>query len=495
MSITIKGQPTDKVNPVYNPVNYYFESSNKNKPEFRYIIDVINISNSDKLFTLKVMPDFNNGYAVVELSRLLSNYLTYDFNLVDNSFNASNSYLKYKLEVGEEWLEEWEFRDYNFVNSETLGGVPLFNPSNRSNFTALQGTTQPSYQPGDMINVNITSSPINRPSLAGIQKVLEVRNIGGEWYVILDMSWVGTGDPDSGETTYADGKKTQFLKDLTINDLCVWNGVFPTYEFPTYDMDEYAMITASSSSQLLSNLPTEYTIREENKVMVLYNKYNNANYAPNKIIFTSDDGTIYQKLILINQSNWIQMVNIGADNNFGTFITGTVPFIKTNTKWYSVQFYRDNKQSSLLYKFNIDRSCAWEENIQMMFLDKLGSFIPFNFIARNEENHTTKSDKYVKYLGGLNSDKYDYNTYEGGGNIYSKSYQRSLVLRTNYLNRNQLEMFQHLVESPKAFIKYNNKWQEVIIKTNSIKVVGNKYTEPNKFELDVEFVNIDKINI
>lgn len=56
-------------------------------------------------------------------------------------------------------------------------------------------------------------------------------------------------------------------------------------------------------------------------------------------------------------------------------------------------------------------------------------------------------------------------------------------------------MFQHLVESPKAFIKYNNKWQEVIIKTNSIKVVGNKYTEPNKFELDVEFVNIDKINI
>ena len=101
MAITINREPAD-VAPVYSDISYVVTSTNYAQPNFKFIAVVKNAAGTI-LAKLKA-PIFHGttDKAVFNLSRILQNYVTYDFTQTLTTIEkCTNSYLAYSVEFGE----------------------------------------------------------------------------------------------------------------------------------------------------------------------------------------------------------------------------------------------------------------------------------------------------------------------------------------------------------------------------------------------------------
>ena len=107
--------------PAYNPVEFYFSGSNATKLGYRYIIDVFD-TNNNRISRQKVVPQINYQ-GKIDISRILSNLVTVSFNPTSNQINnASNSYLNYKLSIGEEFIPDvWTYTGITSAPSQYSG--------------------------------------------------------------------------------------------------------------------------------------------------------------------------------------------------------------------------------------------------------------------------------------------------------------------------------------------------------------------------------------
>lgn len=501
MAITLLGKPTDNNNPVYNPLVYYFDSDNKTQPGFRYIARVLSSTNQ-LLFEKTILPDFDDGKCILNINRELSDFVSYDINLSTantTGFNAANSYYRYKLDIGEEYFVNWNFSDYEFIRSSDL---PQYNPNNLVNATALATTSNsniPPYSPGDKIVVSFTSTSPVKPQLQGAQEVLAViPRTGSGWLVILNIGWVGSGAADPGSTRYADNRKSRFTGLYTaINNECVFNGVFSPEDFLTYDMDNYLMTGSTGDKKWLSQIYSGYTVRRNNFLWLNWMTNGQTALVANRLEFTADDGTIYRTSINTSSANWIKQINVGPNrDSFGTLVTGSGALLKPTTKWYTVKLINSlNSAVSETIKLNIDDKCPHGDVIDMLFLDKLGSMLTWNFTLRNTENQTINRLEYTKYLGELSGGKYKYDLTDGGSEFYSSEFTRSFVLRTDYMDTTAAKFFVNLIHSPVSFIRINGQFHRCNITTNNVEVKKEKWYELKRYDVNVTLSNNNKINI
>ena len=99
MAITTINEPFDKT-PAYNPIKFLYNSTNKNNLGFKYIFDVYESGTANKIAEYRVYPRFSDGYGEIDLSKLLQNKVSYDFDqTLIESDPATNSYYKYDLKV------------------------------------------------------------------------------------------------------------------------------------------------------------------------------------------------------------------------------------------------------------------------------------------------------------------------------------------------------------------------------------------------------------
>jgi len=103
MAITINTEPND-VAPVYSDVSYVVTSTNYAQANFKFIAVIKNASGT--IIAKLKAPIFHGttDKGVFNISRILQNYVTYDFtqNLTAIS-KCNNSYLAYSVEFGEEY--------------------------------------------------------------------------------------------------------------------------------------------------------------------------------------------------------------------------------------------------------------------------------------------------------------------------------------------------------------------------------------------------------
>ena len=103
MAITINTEPND-ISPVYSDISYVVTSTNYAQPNFKFVAVVKNASN---VVIAKLKAPIFHGTtdkAVFNLSRILQNYVTYDFTQSLASISkCTNSYLAYSVEFGEEY--------------------------------------------------------------------------------------------------------------------------------------------------------------------------------------------------------------------------------------------------------------------------------------------------------------------------------------------------------------------------------------------------------
>lgn len=103
MAITIETEPND-ISPVYSDVAYVVSSNNYTQSNFKFIAVVKNAAGTT-IAKLKA-PIFygTTNYGVFNLSRILQNYVTYDFTQgLTTPSRCLNSYVAYSVEFGEEY--------------------------------------------------------------------------------------------------------------------------------------------------------------------------------------------------------------------------------------------------------------------------------------------------------------------------------------------------------------------------------------------------------
>ncbi len=134
MSVTIKQSP-QAIMPVYNPIVFTVDSTNKTQCQFNYICDVY--VNGSYITRLKRLPSGLNGYADFEVNRVLEDYISYDLkhNLLGTTLFglSTNSIINYSLHFGEE-----------YDNSVTcdVGTTVTANMTNTTGFSAINAALQ-----------------------------------------------------------------------------------------------------------------------------------------------------------------------------------------------------------------------------------------------------------------------------------------------------------------------------------------------------------------
>lgn len=470
MAITTINEPYDRT-PAYNPIKFLYNSTNKNNLGFKYIFDVYQSGTSNKIAEYRVYPRFGDGYGEIDLSKLLQNKVSYDFDqALTESDPATSSYYKYDLKVGEEFVTSYSYTA-NLVNN--AGNIQI------------TPTTAHTFVVGDQIvlNAGVTNAAVN-----GLWTVIAV---SGTTNFTINALFSNVVDPTvNGSVSYADNRKTVTRDIVTTLNKYVFNGAIPWATFRTYD--ELNFIANNATSRLLTDLPkTGFRVTETQDLWV--NVMNNF-VTTGFMVFGNSDGDIFAKPITDNAL--ITQVGIGP-NNLGTLtpLVGTLPLIKPTTTYYSFVYtdssYNDN---SLIYTIDVDRRCIIEP-FEIAFLDRLGSFGSFAFQLRAYEQGNVQKTTYKQDVTGYtDSGMWTYGTDEKGTRVINPTVTKTLQLNTNWLTVEMDNYFQELMTSPEVYIKIGSKYYACIVQENSFDVTRQKNKNLIKHSISVMLSNQDSIN-
>ncbi len=317
MALTLIARPQD-ITPAYNPVKWIIDSNIKNYEGFRYVFKVKDGS-SNIIAEYRLLPTYGTGYGEQDLSKLLSNYVTFDLDTTSTSFYpATNSYYTYRLETGEEYTTQV---NYTSTLVDSLGNVRI-NVSN-------------SFVAGDQINIIQDDNGVANPYLEGLFTVLSATGS----YIVVNSLWSLVTDATiNGTITYADNRKTYVTGSLY--QAIVFNGVFRWLDFPVYDYTDFEL--DANTKRLLTNQPTTFysTLGQD-----IYLNALNPTGTPDYLIFTNSNGESFYKSI--TGAVTINQIPVGA-NNYGVLTpigAATLPMIKTDTTSYF--FYYSNDLGTL----------------------------------------------------------------------------------------------------------------------------------------------------
>lgn len=498
MSITLIARPQD-ITPVYNPVKWIVDSSVKNYEGFRYVFKIKD-SLSNVIAEYRLLPSFGTGYGEQDLSKLLSNYVSFDLDTTSTSYyDAENSYYTYKIELGEEYTTRV---DYTNTLANSSGNV-------RINVTN-------SFVAGDRINIKQDDGGVANPYLEGLFTVLSAT---GSYVVVNSLYSLVTDGTINGTITYADNRKTYvFGVEYT---KAVFNGALRWLDFPTYELTDFTL--DGNTKRWLTNQPTTFysTLGQD-----IYLNALNPTGSPDYVIFKNSNGEYFYKSI--SGTDLINQIAVGA-NNYGILTpigAATLPMIKTDTTYYDVYYSNANSgtpaERSLTYRVNLDTRVQISE-YHCLFLDRLGSFSSFAFQLKNYERGEVSRDEYNQDVTGFinttpNPDQWSYSTIENGFKSFNINVKKTIELNTNWMTESMNRYFEELITSPQVYLKlasYTNtenwlypedesgcplripestEYQPVIVTNTNYEVFQQRNKNLIKHSIQVRLANQDVVN-
>ena len=151
-------------------------------------------------------------------------------------------------------------------------------------------------------------------------------------------------------------------------------------------------------------------------------------------------------------------------------------------------------QTSQTKNFVVDWSTTRYGNIELYFIDRLGSMIPVNFELQSNRSINISRSEYQTLLGNLNNSKWSFDSTERGRHNINTTVKTELELNSNWMSEQQASYMQELYTSQAVYIKEYGKLWPVIITSNSydIKTKNNKKNIQIKIKLEMAF--LDRIN-
>ena len=430
MATTIIAQPQD-FTPAYNECKFIVDSTNVNNDGFRYIFEVFEAGTATRIGYYKALPTYGTGYGEQDLSKLLSNMVTFDFDpTITTFYDAANSYYNYDVKVGEEYIYEL---NYTASLVDNGGSVRI--------------TATHAFQVGDQINITQVDGGVANPSVEGLHTVIAIT---GTTNFTINALWADVTDATiNGTVKYADNRKTITLNIVSTLDKHIFNGVQPWLDMPNWDETDYELDGITKS--WLTNQPKTFNCTPSQDLWL--NLRGDGVGINKRVYFENDNGDLFYKDIA--GGDYIKGVAVGP-NNFGslTVVSGTAPLIKNDTKIYQV-WYSDgafNPVQSLAYEITIDRRPVITQ-YNILFLDRMGSWSSFAFQLKTYEKLNIKRETYNKDVPGyVTGSQWKYKSYEQGSVNYNTQVSKTIDLNTNWMTEAQAYYFQELVTSPQTYI-------------------------------------------
>lgn len=477
MAQTTIAQPQD-FTPAFNQVKFLIDSTNKNLDGFKYIFDVYD--GATRIGRFKTLPRILDGYGEQDLSKFLTSYLSWDFEPnVTTDYVATNCLFQYDVKVGEEYVAQFSYGS-SLSNS---GGYVRVNVNN-------------TFTTGDQINIVQADGGAANPLVEGLHVVTNATST----YFEIGVLWTSvTNAAIDGVVTYADNRKIATYDITDLSGKQVFNGAFRWADFTDYDQTDY--ILNNPSKLWLTNQPKTNFYATLGQDIWL-----NAKAKPSKkIVFINSNGESFYKNTV--STGTILGIAVGP-NNLGTLTpnTGTLPLIKDNTTYYEFYYEDGSAQDSEVYRVDIDRRESIEE-VDLVFLDRMGSMSSFAFQLKNYERGEVQRDEYNKDVQGfVTGGQWKYDTHEFGFNTYQVNATKTLELNTNWMTDEMARYFEELITSPQCFIKRvtytcpdgplvtSTEYVPVIVTTNSYEVYKQRNKNLIKQTIVVKYSNNDVIN-
>lgn len=492
MSITYKGQPYTP-GPGYNRLVYYVLSDQISQPGFRYVWKVFVAGTSTLIGTWRTAPRSQDGIGELDLQKVMSNYLTYTapFNH-SSSIIATNSFTSYDVKVYEEYNIPWTYQDYQYVGSGTY-----------INYTKLTQTTSPathSFVVGDQVNIS-TGTGITAP-INGLHTVVDVPNSTS---IVIDVLFPGSGGTIGGTIKYADNRKTISTVQYTFSGQYIYNGALPFNEFYQYAPSQYILSQYGTNINALTNLPVGTdsssnamwcTPTQDMTVNFINAEYTDA-ACVQSIRFTNSNGDVLTRNLWNGTGyGFMRQIAVGPNNaNPTTVVTGTTPILKSDTEWIEFEIFSPIKTTSKKYRYYIDRRCRIE-TYEILFMDRMGSFLSYSFQLRSKETGTITTDTYKQRIGDFSvAGRYSYSPTDLGTTIYNSSVEKSLELNTDWMNDGMSVLFEELLTSPYTFIKIDDIYYSCTIQEKAFTTQRQKNKILIRKTINVTLGNQNNINI
>jgi hypothetical protein len=382
----------------------------------------------------KALPTYGTGYGEQDLSKLLSNSVSFDFNpSITTFYDASNSYFGYDVKFGEEYIFDMS---YTASLTDNSGNVRI--------------TATHPFQVGDQVNITQADGGVANPNVEGLHTVIAIT---GTTNFTINALWSGVTDATiNGVVEYADKRKTIDLDIESTLDKFVFNGVYSWLEFPYWDETDYEL--DGVTKEWLTDQPQEFSSTPGQDLWLNLKDRGTVTGGNKRAYFRTDDGSIFYKNL--NSNDYIKGVAVGP-NNYGSLIlySGTAPMVKNDTKYYEI-YYSDgvfNPVKSVKYKINIDRRMLISES-HIVFLDRLGSWSSFAFqLKAYERGNITRQTYNQDVPGSVVDGQWQYKSYEQGTVNINTEVTKLYDLSTNYMTESEGEYFQQLLTSPQTYIK------------------------------------------
>ena len=423
-----------RLTPAYNPVKYFYASTNSGFAGFKFIFDIYESGTANKIAEYRVLPNASTFYGEIDLSKLLQSKVSFDlFPTNTTVYNATNSHYKYDVKVGEEYLTVVQYT----ASLTNNGGNVQINVAN-------------SFVAGDQIVIAQADGGVANPSLEGLFTVLSV----GVGFFVVNSPWsLVTNAAINGDVTYADGRKTITRNIITDLNNFVFNGALPWTKWPSWDENEYYLNNVTD--KFLTSIPAQEFYATLSQDLWMNAVYGAIPGGTHKIIFTNDAAEVFEKSV--GATDHVTGNAVGP-NNLGTLtpISGPLPLIKPTTQWYEFYYEHNGNQVTQPYRVNIDRRVQ-DKEYSIIFLDRFGSWGSFAFTGRYFEKGNVTREQYNQDVAGyIDSSEWTYDLTDRG---YINSYvsvDNTIDLNTNWMNEQMAEYFTELVSSPYTYFKISN---------------------------------------
>ena len=489
MSVSLVGNPSN-LTPVYNPVFFYFDSTNKNLQGFRYIVEIWNSDTNTFIDEQFEAPRIGDGYGVANIGRILKTQLEGDLELSSTTvIHANDSYINYELRIGESYIANpWEYSDYEFYTNS----ASTFNA-----YTQLRNfntATTHTYVVGDQINVVQSDGGALKPLLSGLQTIVEVPN---NYTIVINIPFftIGAGATVSGSTTYADKRKINNRNLLYVTGNTAFNGAVAHIEFPSWNPSAYTVST-NFVGDFLTTSPTIYTILEDSSVYL--NAYSSGMSQVQYAYYENSNGDIFAQSLsaVTNSLTGHSIIQIAAADNANPtiVISGSTTLIKTNTEWIEVSLTDASfNKISQTRRYNINRMCRIND-YEIMFKDRLGSYLVFPAILRATINNNVQRGTYKSYLGDLSGGKWTYNSKDRGEKVFNVDVDESYSLNTPFMTADESLYFKELISSSDVYIKLNGEYWAANIVDGSVELKTPQNNRLIKYGFQLKLSNNNVVN-
>ena len=498
MAISLIGQPADQ-SPAYNNIYWYFDSTNKNKLGFRYVVDIYRRTGPTTQILIKrlrIPPAIGTGFCVAEISKTLQTFLTNQSPATTLGV-AGDSYLRYNVRVGEEFENPWRYSDYEFYGAPT-GGLDPWNAYTILTSTPVGGggTNQThNFVVGDTIVVEQVDGGALKPVLQGLHTVVKVLS---NTSIVIDIpfSVVGSGAAVAGDVTYANGQKTIFPNLLSILDKGAFNAAYSHIDWRTYTD---TVIEPSVNTALLSDIPQEFSVTDN--TALLLNAYRGTTTLAASIEFVNSLGVVRRATVPGGAKDYFYF-GAGPANLPATVLIAAplgVPsfdIIQPGIQYYDVFLVNEfGVRLSLLYRFYYKTTCTKYPIQSIRFLDRKGSLGGFDFTFSSRETAAIERSQNRGLIGGLSGGKFQYTTNEAENRVLNVNLTESIELNTAWLSQGESDYFQQLLSTPVAYMRLDGtNWWPVIVEETASERKDLTNNKNIRYTVRVKLANTNSIN-